>query len=174
MHILLGLLSAIVTILFLLDRLGIDIGWYNPWSWRRRRAWAKKYDSDPIYSIEDPIHAAAIFVIGVAKLDGDVSQEQKQAIRSLFAKRFSLNDKEATSLFGSAAHLLGAPQVIGMQLNGLAGKLKDSFSPEQAQSILEMLDSIAAVGGGPTPAQQEYLARMRALFAQPEAARSWA
>lgn len=119
MHILLALLSAIVTILYVLDRIGIDIGWYNPWSWRRRRAWAMKHDGDPIYSVEDPIHAAAIFVTGAAKLDGDLSQEQKQA-------------------------------------------------------ILEMMDSIAAVGGGPTQLQQEYLLRMRDLFAKPEAAYSWA
>ncbi len=174
MHILFGLLSAIVTILYILDRVGIDIGWYNPWSWRRRRSWAKKYDGDPIYSVEDPIHAAAILVTGVAKLDGDLSQEQKQAIRDLFAKRFSLNDKEASGLLGSAAHLLGAPQIIEMQLNGLAGKLKDSFSPEQARSLLEMMESIAAVGGGPTPVQQEHLQRMRALLEKPDPVRSWA
>jgi uncharacterized tellurite resistance protein B-like protein len=173
MHILLGALSAIVTVLYILDRLGVDIGWYNPWSWRRRRAWAKKYDGDPVYSVEDPIHAAAILVTGVARLDGDPSQEQKKAIRNLFGKRFSLNEKEAAGLLASASHLLGAPQIVDMQLSGLAGKLKDSFSPEQARSILEMMDSVAVVGGGPTPVQQEYLARMRGMLAKPEVARTW-
>ena len=174
MHILLGLLSAIVTVLYILDRLGVDIGWYNPWSWRRRRSWRSKYSGDPIYSVDDPIHAAAIFVTGMAKLEGDLSLEEKQAIRSLFARRFSMNEKDATGLLGSAAHLLGPPQVIDTQLDGLATKLRDSFSSEQVRSILEMMESIAAVGGGPSPAQQEYLARIQTLLAPPEPAGSWA
>ena len=67
MHIVLGALTTIVTILWLLHRLaemGIDLGGLNPWYWRRRRAWRKKYEGDPIYAVEDPIDVAAIFVIG--------------------------------------------------------------------------------------------------------------
>ena len=66
MHLILGLLTAIVTILFLLDRLGINLGGLNPFDWRRRRAFAKRYGADPIYSVEDPIHVAALLIIGAA------------------------------------------------------------------------------------------------------------
>ena len=59
MHIL-GLLTLIVSILYLLDRTGIDIGWLNPFHWHRRRAWSKQYHGDPIYSVEDPLHIAAL------------------------------------------------------------------------------------------------------------------
>ena len=38
MHIILGALGSIVTILYMLDRLGIDIGGLNPFYWYRRRA----------------------------------------------------------------------------------------------------------------------------------------
>lgn len=68
MHIVLGLLGSIITILFLLDRLGIDLGGMNPFYWYRRRAFSEKYSSDPIYSIEDPVHVAALMIIGAAKL----------------------------------------------------------------------------------------------------------
>lgn len=34
--------------------------------------------SDPIFSVEDPIHVAALLIIGVAQLDGDVTAEQKK------------------------------------------------------------------------------------------------
>ena len=70
MHLILGFLTAIVTILFLLDRLGINLGGLNPFHWHRKRAFARKYGSDPIYSIEDPIHVAALLIIGAAKLEG--------------------------------------------------------------------------------------------------------
>ena len=43
MHVILGILSSIVAILYALDRLGIDLGGLNPFYWYRRRAFAKKY-----------------------------------------------------------------------------------------------------------------------------------
>ena len=42
MHVILGILTALITVLYLLDRMGIDLGGMNPFYWRRRRAWAKK------------------------------------------------------------------------------------------------------------------------------------
>ena len=112
MHIVLGLLGSIVTILYLLDRLGIDLGGLNPFYWQRRRAWEKKYQGDPIYSVEDPMHVAAILIVGAAKLAGDLSAEQKRVALEQFESSFSLDSPAASELFGSAAHLLGAPQII--------------------------------------------------------------
>ena len=43
MHIIIGLLGSLVTIFYLLDRLGVDIGGLNPFYWYRRRAFAKKF-----------------------------------------------------------------------------------------------------------------------------------
>ncbi|HEX5788056.1 MAG TPA: TerB family tellurite resistance protein [Woeseiaceae bacterium] len=173
MHIVLGILSAVISILYILDRLGIDVA-FNPWSWRRRRAWAKRYTGDPIYSVDEPMHAAAIFVTATAKFDGTVSTEEKQAILQMFEEKFSLSPKAAAELFGSATHLLGAPQVMGTQVEGLAGKSRDLFSPEQAESMLEMMEGVAALSGGPTPQQHEYLVRMRNAFEKPQPAGTWA
>ena len=84
MHIVLGLLTTAVTILYLLDRMGIDLGGLNPFYWRRRRAWAAKYEGDPIYSVEDPMHVAALLIVGTAKLAGDLSAAQKRAALDTF------------------------------------------------------------------------------------------
>ncbi len=115
MHIILGPLGSIVTILYMLDRLGIDLGGLNPFYWQRRRSWAKKYQGDPIYSVEDPMHVAAILIVGAAKLDGEISSEQKRVALEQFESSFSLDSPAASELFGSAAHLLGAPQIIDAQ-----------------------------------------------------------
>ncbi len=88
MHILLGLLGSIVTILYILDRFGIDLGGLNPFYWYRRRAFAKKYGADPIFSIEDPVHVASLLVIGVAKLDGDLTAAQKAMAQEQFEGNF--------------------------------------------------------------------------------------
>ncbi|MGB5256479.1 MAG: TerB family tellurite resistance protein [Woeseiaceae bacterium] len=173
MHIVLGLLGSIISILYLLDRLGVDIGWLNPWSWRRRRAWAKKYEGDPIYSIEDPIHVAAILIVGVAKLEGDLSAEQKAAVLTQFKETFSLDSRAASELLGSATHLLGAPQVIGTQLDGVANRNSHTFKPDQAESMIDMIQQIASVGGAMSDAQREFVDRLRSHFASPRQKGTW-
>lgn len=165
MHIVLGLLGSIVTILFLLNRLGIDIGWLHPAWWRRRRQWASKYQGDPIFSIEDPLHVAALLVIGVAKLEGDLTVELKQAVRDQFSEKFSMSEKEIADLLGSAAHLLAAPQLLGTQLRELANRNTKCFSNEQAESMLAMMDNVAAAEGEPSGEQREYASEMRSIFA---------
>jgi len=164
MHIVLGILTSVVTVLYLLERLGVDIGWLNPWSWRRRRAWANKYEGDPIYSIEDPMHVAAILIVGTVKLEGDLTAEQKNDLLSQFEQKFSLDARAASDLLGSTTHLLGAPQVVGTQLQGLADKRKNVFSRDQAESMIEMAAQVAAIGAETSTSQRDYIDGLRSLF----------
>ena len=161
MHVIIGVLTGLVTIFYLLDRLGIDIGGLNPFYWRRRRAWAKKYQGDPIYSIEDPMHVAAVLIVGAAKLDGDLTAESKKAALLQFKNRFSLETSSASELLGSAAHLLGSPQVIDTQLNGVVEKNHGRFSREQAASMIEMMTEVAAADGELSPRQKEFIDALR-------------
>jgi len=175
MHVLLGILTAIVSILYALDRMGINLGGMNPFHWYRRRAFSKRYGSDPIYSIEDPIHVAALLVIGAAKLDGDLTAEQKQAAQDQFVSEFSIDDREASQLFGSAAHLLAAPQLIETQLEKLAERHKDEFSPDQATSLLQMMVKVASANGSVSATQQEFIDNVRAAYIKtPKGDRTWA
>ncbi len=174
MHIVLGLLTTIVTILYLLDRAGIDIGWLNPFHWRRRRAWSNQYHGDPIYSVKDPLHVAALLVIGVAKIEGDLSSEQKQLLLDQFSTTFSMDKSEASGLLGSAAHLLAAPQLVGSQLEKLAERNKGSFSHEQAESVIQMMHTVASASGSLSGEQCSYIDGMRSLLAPtPKAAGPW-
>ncbi len=168
MHIVLGLLGTIVTILYLLDRMGVDLGGLNPFYWRRRRAWAAKYEGDPIYSVEDPMHVAALLIVGAAKLDGDLSAEQKKVALNQFESSFSLDSRAASELLGSAAHLLGAPQIIDTQLNGVAEKNKDRFSKNQAESMIQMIIEVASADGDLSAKQSEYVASIRSQFVPSE------
>jgi hypothetical protein len=165
MHIILGLLTAIISLLYILDRLGIDVGYLNPFTWARRRAWAKKYEGDPIYSIEDPIHVAAIFIVGTAKLGDDISSAKKAMIVDLFAQTFSLPDHDANELYISAAHLLGAPQVIETQLTGVADKHRETFSGSQAESLFEMLAEV--LGSDSNEVQRAFAAALRDKLSAP-------
>ena len=168
MHVVLGLLGTIVTILYLLSRLGIDLGGMNPFFWYRRRAFATKYGNDPIYSVEDTVHVAALLVIGAAKLDGDLTAEQKTIAQEQFESEFSLDSREASQLFGSAAHLLAAPQLIDGQLRKLADRNKDRFSHDQARSLVQMMDKVASADGDLTAAQTELINGVQAQFVREE------
>jgi len=164
MHILLGLLTAIVTILFLLHRMGVNLRGLNPFDWRRRREFAKRYGADPIYSIEDPIHVAALLIIGAAKLNGDLTAEQKSVAQEQFESNFSMDSRAAAQLFGSAAHLLAAPQLIDTQLAELADKNKGRFSRDQAESMVQMMIKVASADGDLSTTQREFIEVIRSQF----------
>lgn len=170
MHIVIGILTALVSVFYLLDRFGIDIGGLNPFYWRRRRAWARKYKGDPIYSIEDPMHVAAILIVGAAKLDGDLTAESKKAALQQFRTKFSLDTGGASELLGSAAHLLGSPQVIDTQLSGVIERNKGRFSREQAESMIGMMEDVAAAGGELSARQKEFIDSLRARYVSAEKA----
>jgi hypothetical protein len=170
MHIVLSLLGAILTVLYILERLGIDVGGLNPFSWQRRRDWAKRYQADPIYSIEEPMHVAAILVVGAAKLGGDLTAEQKSEALRQFAEVFSLDARQASELYASASHLLGAPQILDTQLNGVLDKNKDRFSNEQAKSFIAVAESVTAAGSTPTERQLAFLEELQRRFLPPPAA----
>ena len=153
---------------FLLNRLGINLGGLNPFDWRRRRAYAKQYGADPIYSIEDPIHVAALLIIGVAKLDGDLTAQQKEVAQEQFESNFSLDSRGASQLFGSAAHLLAAPQLIDRQLDKLANRNRDRLSKEQATSMVQMMIEVASADGDISATQSEFIDSIRSQFTREE------
>ena len=170
MHIVLALLGAIVTLLYLLSRLadlGIDLGGLNPFYWRRRRAWRKKYEGDPVHAIDDPLEIAALFVVGIAKLEGDVSATQKQAALAEFKNRFSLNAREANQLYGSSAHLLGHPTVVLTQLGGVLERKQEVFTADQAQSLLDMMSTIANTDGSASAQQTDLLNSVKEKLVKP-------
>ena len=173
MHIFLGALTAIISILFILDRLGVDVGWLNPFHWHRRRAFAKQYGADPIYSVEDPVHLASLFVIGVAKLDGDVTAEEKQVAQQQFESKFSLSHSDAKGLFSSAAHLLAAPQLFDDQLGKLADRNRNRFSPDQAESLIGMMNEVVTVDGGPSATQVEFIEKLRLAIVPRRSEGTW-
>lgn len=168
MHILIAFLGSLVTVFYLLDRLGIDIGGFNPFHWRRKRKWMQRYNADPIYSVEDPMHVAALLILGAAKLDGVISPDEKRIALEQFESVFSLESKEASELFGSAVHLLGSPQIIDAQINGLADKNKGRFTKEQADSLLHMMDAVCAADEGCNSDQLALMDKLRQQFVTPE------
>ena len=70
MHILIAFLTALASVLYAMDRLGVDIGWLNPWAWRRRRRWMKQLHTNPAFNLDSPLEAMALLLLATAKIEG--------------------------------------------------------------------------------------------------------
>lgn len=167
MHIILGALGTIVTILILVHRLsdsGIDIGWLNPFAWKRRREWAKKYNANPVYSLTSPMEATAVLMLAMAKSEGELSAEQKKEIISKFRETFSLSEEMAASLFTSASFLQSEnAQLLGSIKKVLEPNI-DNFSEEQAMSALQLITHIANFDSVASMIQQQAINTFKAEF----------
>ena len=167
MHIILGVLGSVVTVLWLLHRLaemGIDLGGLNPWLWQRRRKWRKQYEGNPIYTIDSPMEATALLVTAVAKADGDMSVEEKKAILAMFESEFHLSKRDAAGLLISSVHLLGNGEALHSNLEGVLKRSQENFTPEQSESALGMVDSIGRIGGGHSEPQADLMQQIRQQF----------
>lgn len=167
MHFILGILGAIVTILVLLKRLqdsGIDIGWLNPFSWKRRRAFRKQYELTPAYSLESPLDVAALFMVAVAKGKGEMSREQRECILQLFSSEFKLTEKESMDLLGGSVHLFGRGDEVLENPAAVLRRSKNAFSSEQVNSVVFLLNEVAKAEGEPSLNQTKLIKAIEAAM----------
>ncbi|MXZ27722.1 MAG: hypothetical protein F4222_08630 [Gammaproteobacteria bacterium] len=172
---LLGLLGAIVTVLVLLKRLadaGIDLGGLNPFARRRKRAWQNKFEANPLFGLEDPMDAAAALAVGVAKVSGDLSSEQKNALLAAFQSTFDLDLAAAEQLLASSAYLVGDGQIFMDQVEGVLAKSREQFTDNQIASTLTLIEEIAAVEGA-TQRQRELIGRIREILYNDSDSTTW-
>lgn len=142
----LAVLGVIVTILILLNRLanaGIDLGGLNPFLWQRRRNWKNKLEGNPIYQIESPMDAVALYMVAIVKADGDMTKEDKGNILRLFSDSFKLSEKESSSLLVSSSHLLGNGEEVQDNVAKVMEKSLSDFTDAQMKSSQQLLREVA-------------------------------
>lgn len=169
MHIVLGILAAVVTILILLHRLanaGIDLGGLNPFLWNRRRTWRKKYEGNPLYALDKPMEVAALFVVATGKCDGEISAEQKKAMLGMFGEEFHLSPRDSAALLASSAHLLATVTDAPDEVERILARSRDRFTTEQSDSAIVLMERVAEVEGGPTSTQRSLIETVRSALAK--------
>lgn len=148
MHIVIGLLGAIVTILILLNRLaeaGIDLGGLNPFLWNRRRKWKNQYNGDPIFKISKPIDATALLMVGVAKSDGDISSEEKKVVLDMFQSEFNLSKREASELMIASVYLLKDGSDLRLNLIKVLSPSLPNFTKDQSVSAISLIKRVSNI-----------------------------
>jgi hypothetical protein len=167
MHIILSVLGAVITILILLNRLeanGIDIGWLNPFAWKRRREWAKKYHANPVYSIDNPMEVTALIMVALAKSEGEISAEQKREILNKYREVFHLSEERATNLFSSINFLLKDDISVVQNTQNLLAPSGEKFTPEQASSSISLFKHISSFEGPENTFQNEVIHAFEGYF----------
>lgn len=154
MHIIIAFLTALASVLYALDRLGIDLGWFNPWSWKRRRQWQKKYHANPAFCLTEPMDALALLLVATVKIDGDLSTEEKNELLSIFGEVFQQSAEQSSALLRSSVYLLGSGEEVFNRPAEVLSPSLEKFSAAQKHSSIELLKRVAAVGGLPSKSQE--------------------
>ena len=160
MHILIGLITAIVSFVCVLNRLeksGFDLNSLNPFLWFRRRAWSKKVGTKPIHCLESSLEVAALLVVATAKLDRDISREQKAEIIRIFEGEFNLTGTKAVELFSSSVYLLRDELNPHKETAEIIAPVKNSLTKSQVNSMIRMLNHVAALDGDISPLQHRMM-----------------
>lgn len=167
MHIILGMLGILGSIIYILNRLldlGIDFGWLNPFWWQHRRKWRKKYAGQPIFKVDNPMDLAALLIVGLARVDGDISLEEKSVILEMFKDEFNLPEGDAAALMTSSVYLLGKGEEFRDQLDKILKPGIDKFSEEQITSTLEMLRKISVLNSSQVALKKEFMGKIERHF----------
>ncbi len=177
MHIILSLLGIVVTILILVNRLsenGIDIGWLNPFAWRRRRDWSKKFHVNPIYAITSPMEVTALIMIALVKSEGEISREQKAELLTQFTNEFKLSSEQAAELLSSCLFILKDDIDQVLDIRKLLAPNKEGFSSDQAESALSLLKHMAELDGQRNSFQQKMIESFAQSFnLQQQSSEKW-
>jgi len=167
MHFILAFLGAIVTILILINRLteaGIDLTWLNPFTWRRRRAWRKKYQGNPIFKLSEPLEVAALLATSVAKIDGEISKQEKETLLALFQSEFGRNEKEASDLLMSSVFLFGNGDDALSKPERIMEESLEKFTEAQARSVANLLKAISEIDSVNADEKNKFVDKVVATF----------
>jgi len=163
MHIIIALLTAVGGVIWALYRLqnsGVDLNAFNPFYWARRRQWQKQLGVKAIHRLDDPMEAAALLVVGMMQLDGEVTREQKQQGLQLFIDEFCINDTKAAELYAASSHMLKDIANISCEARHILAPSKARYQEHHINSVLHMLNRMAAIEG---PASEQQTALLIAV-----------
>ncbi|TQV87087.1 TerB family tellurite resistance protein [Aliikangiella coralliicola] len=160
MHIIIGIITALAGLLWALNSLqqsGFSFSSLNPFLWNRRRKWRKLHAQNPLYTLENPMDAAAAILLGTAKLEGEISKEHKAEILRIFSQEFNLGDDKARELFASSSYLLQSENNFLKNVDKVLASSADKFSPEQSESVIELMTKIAGLESAISPEQKQLI-----------------
>lgn len=100
----------------------------------------------------------------MAKMDGDITREQKFEILTMFETEFKLSGSDAVESYGASSYMLqNVVNIIGEIKNILAPTIK-KFELNQKRLLVETLSKISTTEGEPTKEQREFIVEVELQF----------
>ena len=150
---LLGAIAGLVWAINALQKSGVSL---NPFAWLRRLKWNREFGTKPLYRLRDPAEVAAVLLFGTAKCKGEVTATQKAKLRELYTGVLKLPAAEADDMLVAAAFMVRNEVYIVDSIEHILLNTRRSLSAEQKSSMLNMMETVAAVDG-PVNAEQRKL-----------------
>lgn len=169
MGVILQLLGLIVTFTMAMEglrRLGLDVGWLNPLTFFRRRAWRKKMTTPPLYLLDYPVDVVAVLALAIVQLTGPVTTQQKAGLRGLLSQHLRLSEEDATNLLISSAHLLRNRPLDVRELPALLERSASKFTEYHVQTLHLILESAAQIEAPIANTQTQFMGAVHTYFNQ--------
>ena len=117
--------------------------------------------------------AIALLLAATAKVDGDISSEEKGELKKIFEDTFNQTPQEASALLVSSTYLLNhRDDILGRPEEVLARSLP-KFTESQRSSSAELFTRISLVGGAASESQKELVEKIRAILIPENSRKNW-
>ncbi|WP_157231003.1 TerB family tellurite resistance protein [Kiloniella laminariae] len=132
----------------------------------RRFGYQRKLKANPLDDVEDNRLVAAAIMAAFARMDGDYTREQLEAIHAECQKTFAATAKEAEEITGQARWLMEQASNRDEAIRRLSKNLRSSLTDMEKRDLLAMVERIARIEGDSLrDLQKEALARLKhAIF----------
>lgn len=166
----LGLIITFTMAMEALRRFGIDVGWLNPITFFRRRAWRKKLTTPPLYALDHPVDVVAVMALATVQTTGAISTQQKAGVQALLREQLNMNETDAAHVWLSSSHMLRNRPLELKEVPVVLGPSAQKFTDYHIQTLKAVMHKAALIEPPVNAAQQQLIDAVDAFFAQKKAA----
>ena len=168
MHILIGIVTAVVAIVFFIMRMqsaaraGAQLADTVTDVSRamRRHRWEHRRDRNVLESVEDPRRAAAGMLCAVAEEEGAITEVQTGLIRQLMTERLEVPADDCEDFFTEARWLAGQAASLDVCLERLSVAIRANCTPDERADLLRMLRDVAGATSPASDTQKHAIGRL--------------
>src|SRR5687768_1367271 len=141
----LGLVITFTMAMEALRRFGIDVGWLNPLTFFRRRAWRKKVTTPPLYALEHPVDVVAVLALATVQTTGAISSQQKAGVQALLRQHLNIGEADATNIWLASSHMLRNRPLELSELPAVLSGSAAKFTDYHLQTLKTVMRAAASI-----------------------------
>lgn len=171
MHIFLGIIGAIVGLIYFLSRLAraardgqkavSEVGGIV-----RHHQWSRKVSRRLIENLSDPREAGAILLVQMASYEGALTDAQQGHIVDLMIEYFQTDSDTAEQLLSFARMSIGEINDAANSLSKILRPVEQVCKEQEKNDLVSMLQQVSSFTGAPSDQQTQLVDRVRMKLLQ--------